>query len=56
VVFGRLLATLLFGMSPHDPATLAAVGGLFALVALLACLGPTLRALRIDPVQALRRD
>ena len=56
VLFGRMLATLLFGTSPHDPSTLVAVTALFATVALLACLGPTVRALHVDPVEALRRD
>jgi putative ABC transport system permease protein len=50
----RALAGLLYGVTPGDPATLAAVSGLLLAVAAVACLAPALRASRIDPVQALR--
>jgi predicted permease len=55
VVTGTL-TSLLFGTSPHDPVTYAGVVVTLGIVALAACLLPTLRALRIDPVEALRRD
>lgn len=52
----RLLSSLIYGVSPTDPATFAAVGALLALVALLACLIPAMRATRIDPAVALRNE
>jgi putative ABC transport system permease protein len=48
------LRSLVFGVSASDPATLAAVGGTLAAVALVACLVPAWRATRIDPAVALR--
>ena len=50
----RALKGLLYGVAPGDPGTLVAVGGLLLLVATLACLGPALRASRVDPQVALR--
>jgi ABC-type antimicrobial peptide transport system permease subunit len=53
---GRILKSQLFGISPHDPLSLAAAAvGLLA-VAALATLLPVLRALRIDPTVALRLE
>jgi predicted permease len=52
----RLLAGLLYGVSPYDPAALAATTLLFAVVALLACLVPARRALAIDPARALNEE
>jgi putative ABC transport system permease protein len=53
---GRLLAGMLFGVSPSDPATLAGVIGLVLAVATLAVLVPALRAARVEPMQVLRND
>jgi len=50
----RLLETLLFQVSTTDTATFAAVSAAFVLVALVASLVPAMRAVRIDPVGALR--
>lgn len=50
----RALTSFLFGVAPADPATLAAVAVLFAVVALVACLIPARRAARVDPAVALR--
>jgi putative ABC transport system permease protein len=50
----RLMQGLLFGVQPHDPVTLAAVSGVMAIVGILACWIPAMRAARIDPVAALR--
>jgi predicted permease len=52
----RLLQSLLFGVGAHDPATLCAVTGLLALVALVATLIPARRATRVDPAVALRAE
>lgn len=50
----RLMQSLLFGIQDRDPVTLATVFGLFAGVALFACLLPDRRAARVDPLVALR--
>jgi predicted permease len=52
----RLMDTLLFGVSATDPVTLISVALLHALVALTACYVPAVRAMRIDPMQALRTE
>lgn len=50
------LRSILFGIEPTDPLTLAAVGVSLMLVALLAVSVPALRAMRVDPVRALRAE
>jgi putative ABC transport system permease protein len=52
----RLLAGLLFGVLPTDPPVLLAVTGLIAAVTLAACSVPAWRAIRIDPMVALRYE
>jgi putative ABC transport system permease protein len=52
----RLLGSLVFGMSPHDPLTLGASAVLLTVVALLACYLPARRAARLDPLVALRTE
>jgi putative ABC transport system permease protein len=52
----RVLAGLLFGVDPLDPATLVAAAALLALVALLASYLPARRATRVDPLVALRSE
>jgi putative ABC transport system permease protein len=55
-VVTRLLASLLVGISPHDPATFAAIAALLAVVAFVACYVPGRRATRVDPLATLRRE
>ncbi len=52
----RLMSSLLFSVNAGDPATFAAVALLLALVALLACYIPARRAMRVDPMVALRHE
>jgi predicted permease len=52
----RLIRVLLFSVQPTDPLTYGVVAGAFVLIAVLACLQPSLRASRIDPIVALRSE
>ena len=53
---GRLIATQLYQISPHDPFLLGAATIGLAISALLACVIPARRATLVDPIQALRSE
>ncbi len=55
-LLGRVLTSLLFGVSPFDPLTFAGGSLVFLAVAALACLIPAQRAASVQPAVALRQD
>jgi len=52
----RVLANRLFGVAPTDPLTLITATGLLFIICIGACCGPARRAMRIEPMVALRGD
>ena len=56
LALGRLMTAMLFGVSATDPITFLTVPLLLAVVALAATLVPGLRATRIEPLAAVRRE
>jgi len=56
VVSNRLLQSQLVGVSPFDPATIVGALMLLTIVAAMACSVPAQRAIRVNPVVALRQD
>jgi len=56
LIGSRAVEGMLFATSPHDAATFVLVPSILALVAVLACWFPALRATRIDPAVALREE
>ncbi len=53
---GGVLESYVFGISPRDPWTIAAVSGLLVAVALSACLMPALKAAGTKPMEVVRAD
>jgi ABC-type antimicrobial peptide transport system permease subunit len=52
----RLMASLLYSVTPFDPLTFVTVPAILAGVALLACVIPAGRAARLSPLSALREE
>nr|MBA2271039.1 hypothetical protein [Chthoniobacterales bacterium] len=53
-VLTRVMASLLFGVSATDPITFISISAILILVAVLASYIPALRAMKVDPMVALR--
>jgi ABC-type lipoprotein release transport system permease subunit len=56
VWLGQAGSGLLFGVTPTDPLTLIAVSLLLCAVAVAACFFPARRAMKIEPIVALRQE
>ena len=54
ILSARVIRGLLFGVEPHDPATMVIVAAVMGLIGLVACWIPALRAARIDPAVTMR--
>jgi predicted permease len=56
LALGRLVKSMLYGLTPNDPISLTAAGSLLLAIALLASWIPAARASRIEPMEALRHE
>jgi putative ABC transport system permease protein len=56
LIAGRVIANYLYGVSPSDPLTLISMGVALVSVSLLACFLPALRAMKVNPMIALRYE
>jgi ABC-type antimicrobial peptide transport system permease subunit len=52
----RLMGSLLFGVKPGDPLTFLAVALILGAIAMIACYVPANRAMKVDPIEALRQE
>jgi putative ABC transport system permease protein len=55
-ILARLVSSMLFGVSPADPVVFASVAAVTLLIALAATAIPAARAMRVDPILALRHE
>ena len=53
---GQFFSQILYGISAHDPLTYLCAIGLMTAVAFVACWVPARRAIKVDPLRALRTD
>lgn len=56
LALGRVLAQMLYQVSPSDPVALVGAGAMLGVAALLACFFPARRAMRVSPMRALRTE
>jgi putative ABC transport system permease protein len=56
LIVSHLMASFLYGVKPTDPLSFGGVAALFVGIALLACYLPARRAMKIDPMVALRHE
>jgi predicted permease len=56
LLLGKIVASMLYGTTTHDPGVLASVASTILIVAVIASLTPALRATRVDPVESLRAE
>jgi putative ABC transport system permease protein len=56
LLLSRLMTKLLYGVRPNDPVTFCAVASILMIVALAASYIPARRAMRVDPMVALRHE
>jgi putative ABC transport system permease protein len=55
-VLTRVISSLLYNVSPTDPLTFASVAAILVVAGILACALPALRAMRVNPTEALRHE
>jgi ABC-type antimicrobial peptide transport system permease subunit len=56
LVVSRVMSVILFDVQPRDPVVFGGVAGVLTIAGLLACLIPARRAVRVDPLVALRAE
>jgi putative ABC transport system permease protein len=52
----RLMGSMLYGIKPTDPLTFISLAAVLAAIAMLACYVPARRAMKVDPMEALRHQ